>query len=475
MKTTKKPKMNIFRKSCLAAIILLLTITVISYGLLYFLLPHYYEKYKTGQFDTLTDSLIANIKESGSDKMEGELLLDFAKENNVSIMLYDDSGNVLLSYSYESALTVEEDTSFMGGLDSTELSIEQVGEADSENSNELVLSYDYTLQGENRNLTVAVPMQPLSEAKIVIVHIFPIAAVICILFSFVLAFIFSWQFARPIQKIRDKTRGMAQLEPDCFIDIHSRDEVGLLAEDINFLYRELNSTISTLKHELDHILAAENRQLDEFRTLSHELKTPLAAANALLDGILYEVSPYCDDQQKYLTECKEQLEKSIQLTKELLDFSRNSMSKETEDCNLYELFKEGALGYFPLIRAKHIALSVTIPKEMTINTRREMFVRVISNLMSNAVNYTPESGSIDIICSGNELIFKNTCTPLSEAELSHIFSADYTGNPKSSASSGFGLYIINQFLNILRIRYRFESTPEGDGMQFVMSLKKIDN
>lgn len=48
-----------------------------------------------------------------------------------------------------------------------------------------------------------------------------------------------------------------------------------------------------------------------------------------------------NDQRKYLTECKEQLEKSIQLTKELLDFSRNSMSKETEDCNLYELFKEG--------------------------------------------------------------------------------------------------------------------------------------
>ena len=175
------------------------------------------------------------------------------------------------------------------------------------------------------------------------------------------------------------------------------------------------------------------------------------------------------------TECKEQLEKSIQLTKELLDFSRNSMSKKTEDCNLYELFREGALGYFPLIKAKHIALSVTIPEEMTINTRREMFARVISNLMSNAVNYTPKSGSIDIICSGNELIFRNTCTPLSEAELSRIFSADYSGNPKSSASSGFGLYIINQFLNILRIRYRFESTPEGDGMQFVMLLRNVDS
>ena len=475
MKTTKKPKINIFWKSCLAAIILLLTITVISYVLLYFLLPHYYEKYKTGQFDALIESLIDDIKESGSDKMEGKLLLDFAKANNVSIMLYDNDGNVLLSYSYESALTVQEDTAFMGDTDSTELSIEQANGENSENSNGLKLSYDYSLQGKSRNLTVSVPMQPLSEAKIVIVHIFPIAAIICILFSFVLAFIFSWQFARPIQKIRDKTRGMAQLEPDCFINIHSRDEVGLLAEDINFLYSELNSTINALKHELDHILAAENRQLDEFRTLSHELKTPLAAANALLDGILYEVSPYCDDQHKYLTECKEQLEKSIQLTKELLDFSRNSMSKKTEDCNLYELFREGALGYFPLIKAKHIALSVTIPEEMTINTRREMFARVISNLMSNAVNYTPKSGSIDIICSGNELIFRNTCTPLSEAELSRIFSADYSGNPKSSASSGFGLYIINQFLNILRIRYRFESTPEGDGMQFVMLLRNIDS
>ena len=147
------------------------------------MLPHYYEKYKTGQFDALTESLIADIKESGSDKMEGKLLLDFAKANNVSIMLYDNDGNVLLSYSYESALTVQEDTAFMGDTDSTELSIEQADGENSENSNELELSYNYSLQGKSRNLTISVPMQPLSEAKIVIVHIFPIAAIICILFS----------------------------------------------------------------------------------------------------------------------------------------------------------------------------------------------------------------------------------------------------------------------------------------------------
>ena len=47
--------------------------------------------------------------------------MDFAKANNVSIMLYDNDGNVLLSYSYESALTVQEDTAFMGDTDSTEL------------------------------------------------------------------------------------------------------------------------------------------------------------------------------------------------------------------------------------------------------------------------------------------------------------------------------------------------------------------
>ena len=140
MKITKKPKINIFWKSCLAAIILLLTITVISYVLLYFLLPHYYEKYKTGQFDALIESLIDDIKESGSDKMEGKLLLDFAKANNVSIMLYDNDENVLLSYSYESALTVQEDTAFMGDTDSTELSIEQADGENSENSNGLELS-----------------------------------------------------------------------------------------------------------------------------------------------------------------------------------------------------------------------------------------------------------------------------------------------------------------------------------------------
>ena len=472
-------KLNIFRKSCLAALVLLLTITIISYELLYFLLPHYYSQYKTEQFNELTEFLISEIKDSNSSELEGELLRSFAQNNNVSIQLYDGNSNILLNYSYESALTVEESTIFSENSDSTEISMASDIANEDASSDHLKLSYSYKLTGQDRTLTISVPMQPLDEAKAVIVRIFPIAAVICILFSFVLALIFSWQFARPIQKIREKTHDMAQLKHDSFIDIKSKDEVGLLAKDINYLYTELNSTIHTLKHELDHFLASENRQLDEFRTISHELKTPLAAANSLLYGIIYEISPYCDNEQKYLKECEEQLEKAIVLTKELLDFSRHSMPKTTESCNLYSLFEEGACGYFPLIKAKHIDLSVDIPQNITLKTRPEMFVRVISNLMSNAVNYTLEAGKIDISyindADSSRLIFKNTCTPLSTAEISRIFSADYSGNPKSSSSSGFGLYIINQFLNILRIAYSFEPTLGKDGMQFIIYLNRIDS
>lgn len=469
----KRRGLNIFWKSCISALLLLLAITVISYALLYSLLPHYYEKYKTEQFQALATELIENIENHSSTISEGRLIRDFAQEHNVSLSLSDSEQNILYDYQVQSSVTIEEDSSIM---DTSNIAVTESTTESQTTPPVLSLSFHYELDGESRNLQIDVPLQPLTEAKSVIINIYPLAVLICIAFSFLLALLFSWQYARPLQTIRKVTHRMVNREPDAQIRIASSDEIGWLAEDINHLYEELNNTINTLKHELDKYSASENRRLDHFRTLSHELKTPLASANALLEGVLYEVPPYDQDKPRYLLECKEYLEKAIEITKDSLNSSKGSMRDTIESCSLKEMMAETTASYRPIIRSKQITYREEIPDQILLKTQRELFSKVLSNIISNAVNYTPTHGTIQVSlerAEGNKqaLIIQNSCKPLSPQELSDIFSITYSGNSVHPMSNGFGLYIINQFLNVLRIPYLFKPTSSGDGMQFVMYVQ----
>ena len=146
-------------------------------------------------------------------------------------------------------------------------------------------------------------LQPLDEAKDVIINIYPIAVLVCIIFSLAFSYIFSYMFVRPIRKIRKATLEMTKLSPDISITVSSHDEIGQLSRDINMLYQELKGTIDTLKIEIDKYTNSENKKIDFLRTVSHELKNPLASANALIEGIIYDVPPYNQNQKQYLLEC----------------------------------------------------------------------------------------------------------------------------------------------------------------------------
>lgn len=86
--------------------------------------------------------------------------------------------------------------------------------------------------------------------------------------------------------------------------VHSQDEIGLLAQNVNDLYSNLLSTIEHLEREKDRVSEMERARVDFMRAASHELKTPVTALNATLENMILGVGKY-QDYDARLPECKE--------------------------------------------------------------------------------------------------------------------------------------------------------------------------
>lgn len=464
-------KLNIFWKTFISITFILLAITVIAYTLLYALLPHFYKEYKHDQFEEYASQLIENL-ETADVSDEYNILTDFANEYFVSIVVreQDKNGKIVYNLTQKSSVAVKDEI-----IDNGKEEIEWNEQIDShtDKNNNLSLNFNYNIKNQLRFLEIDVTLQPLDEAKDVIINIYPIAVLVCIIFSLAFSYIFSYMFVRPIRKIRKATLEMTKLSPDISITVSSHDEIGQLSRDINMLYQELKGTIDTLKIEIDKYTNSENKKIDFLRTVSHELKNPLASANALIEGIIYDVPPYNQNQKQYLLECKTFLEKAIELTKESLNLSRYEYKEEECEKNLKDVVTAVAGDYKVIIKSKQIEYSENIPDSIKIVTKVNLFSKVLANIFSNAANYTNRYGKIEVFIEtnndSNKLIIANTCTPLTEDELSKLF-IPFNNNYDNDNSNGLGLYIVKQLLLILHMRYEFVPTKLGDGMKFVIYL-----
>lgn len=211
--------------------------------------------------------------------------------------------------------------------------------------------------------------------------------------------------------------------------------------------------------------------MDFLRSASHELKTPLSGLRILLENMRYNIGKY-KDRDTYLESAIGAVDQLSGMVKEILDSSRiqgqaGEAPKEMLDVKteIGEVLKE----YKMLAASQSLTIELHLDEQLQIEMNRQFFQRVWSNLISNAVRYTDAGGCICIENSQSEIFIRNTCTPLADEEITHIFDAfyrpDFSRNAQTGGS-GLGLYIVKEILDANGIACRFEACK--DGMCFIM-------
>ena len=141
----------------------------------------------------------------------------------------------------------------------------------------------------------------------VVIKALPLSLICCVFISIICSFLFSRKFTVPIKHISTITEQMAQMKKDAVCNISSKDEIGILAENINYLYQSLLSTIENLEIEKQRVNESEKsiRRYIRLTKLIPELLTmvdndALKLSPSMAISPAYEVSFLTQDEQKSL-------------------------------------------------------------------------------------------------------------------------------------------------------------------------------
>ena len=301
----------------------------------------------------------------------------------------------------------------------------------------------------------------------------PISLSCSLLISVVCSLLFSKAIADPIKKISTSTEQMMKLDHGASCPIHTKDEIGTLAQNVNDLYSNLLSTIEHLEREKDAVRDMERAKVDFLRAASHELKTPVTALNATLENMILGVGKY-QDYATYLPECKEMVEQLSGMIHEILETSKLNLTAEApKQVDVPELLAELCEPYQLIAAAHQITFSLDLPEQFPAVLPVGPFSKAVSNVLANAVAYTEAGKTVAVYMDENRLIIENECVPILDDEIHRLFEPfyrpDFSRN-RESGGNGLGLYIVNTLLTSMDIPYSFKPMKSPPGMRFAVQL-----
>lgn len=301
----------------------------------------------------------------------------------------------------------------------------------------------------------------------------PVSFGCSLLISIVSSLLFSKAIAGPIRKISASTEQMMKLDHGASCGVHTKDEIGLLAQNVNRLYSNLLSTIEHLEREKDAVRDMERAKIDFLRAASHELKTPVTALNATLENMILGVGKY-QDYAARLPECKEMVEQLSGMIHEILETSRLDLTAEPPvPVDLSELLAELCEPCQLIAAAHQIIFSLDLPKHYPAVLPVRRFCKAVSNVLANAVAYTEAGKTVSVYISRGSLIIENECDPVPDHEIHRLFEPFYRpdfSRSRESGGNGLGLYIVDTLLNSMNISYSFASMKMPEGMRFTIPI-----
>lgn len=229
-------------------------------------------------------------------------------------------------------------------------------------------------------------------------------------------------------------------------------------------------------------------QVEELKTnfigmMSHDLKTPLARIQGMLEIVGRDKNPLSDDQKKALKSIQSSTEDLLNFISSILNFSRlesEGVQLHLKSKDINSLVEEVLLKTEFLAKEKKIKIVKELEPLFSMKIDPDLIRQVISNLVENAIKYSPEESKIIIKTEerNDKVVLQITDQGIGipEDELSRLFMKFFRSRKaKNSAvkGSGLGLYLSRYFVELHKGTLTANST-EGKGSTFVMELPLVE-
>lgn len=453
--------------------------------------------YKNYKINAVENSYIEAeniVKDNNQDINNSEKLKDISNNQETSILLFDDSGSVVIAYgASESEIKISDDETyqqirdyaprgkifymtFNNNIGPMPLHDNDLKVVITDNSKEFKkISLDNVIicakfinyKGtSNYLLVVESRLSPVAPAvatlKTQLVYISIIVIVLAVLF----AFIISWQISRPLKDMTLAANQLASGKRDIKFIGRGFKEIDELNNTLNYAVEELNKT-DTLQKEL-------------LANISHDLKTPLT----LIGGYAEMMKDLPEENTaQNLDLIVDEVNRLNNLVNDVLSLTRLQAGTETFNLSVYDI----TLSLNDLVKRQNLLwesrgfnIKFEYDKNVKIEADSHKIEQVFYNFISNAINYSGDKKEIIIKQEINGDMVKFSVIDfgcgIKEEDLKYIWNRYARVDKNHSRTvngSGLGLSIVKEILEYHHFEYGVTSkVNEGSTFYFVAAIKE---
>jgi histidine kinase len=291
------------------------------------------------------------------------------------------------------------------------------------------------------------------------------AAIAAMIVAIALSLFFSREVITPVRSMSLATQRIADGRYDERVQVSGTDELAQLALYFNQMAEKLNQTESMRRRLIGDV--------------SHELRTPLTAIKGSMEGLMDGILPANDETFQQIHAEADRLNRLVDDLQELSRVEARAYQLDIKSLDVSSLARTVTKRLAPHAEPKRITLDVELAPDLPhVLADEDRATQVLTNLMGNALQYTPENGTITLsakqVDNEVQIAVRDTGIGIPPEHLPHIFDrfyrVDKSRSRQSGGGSGIGLTIARALIEAHGGRIWVESAGNNTGSVFTFTL-----
>jgi two-component system phosphate regulon sensor histidine kinase PhoR len=236
----------------------------------------------------------------------------------------------------------------------------------------------------------------------------------------------------------------------------------------------------TVLRDITALKRVEQVKAQFVNMIAHELRAPLAAVDGYLSVMMEGLVTDSQKQKEMVSRSKRRLQALLNLVGDLLDVARmeaGTVRREISAQNVAEIAAEVTELMKPVADEAEVGLEHDVPDSLPlVEADREEFIRLLNNLVSNAIKYNRRGGRVTVTAEQDgpyvKLAVADTGVGISEEGVKKLFTEFFrekTAETRNVTGTGLGLSIVKRIVDFYHGRVDVRSQP-GEGSTFTVWL-----
>jgi two-component system sensor histidine kinase SaeS len=295
-----------------------------------------------------------------------------------------------------------------------------------------------------------------------------------------------WGMTIPVSRSIQELIGFAEQVGDGQLEDASMHPSG--PYEVRQLTRSVQDMKARLQSHLRQLELDEKTRRELIANVSHDLRTPIASIQSFVEALQDGVIDDTETSQAYLTTIHREVRRLNSLIDDLFELSKLEAGQETFEpvpCHLDQIIIEVLDSYSVRIHEKMLQVHVSVGDDIPVlHLMPEKMMRVLNNLVDNAVRHSPQGGLLRINVQAHphagfiEVTIRDEAERVTGEDAKRVFERFYRvdkSRNKRSGGAGLGLAIARSLVELhggeIGVRTP-PNTTQGNEFWFTLPLHK---